>query len=57
MTLQELSTNFALDIARVDKQKAKTPEGSAGFLHLCQQQHDAIQEMIANLQPIVERLT
>jgi hypothetical protein len=38
LTLQELSKNFALDIARIDKQKAKTLEGSAGFLHSCQPQ-------------------
>ena len=56
MTLQELSKNFALDIVRIDKQKAKTSEGSAGFLHLCQEQHSLIMRMIENLKPIVERL-
>ena len=56
MTLQELSKNFALDIARIDKQKAKTPEGSAGFLHLCQEQHSLIMRMIENLKPVVDRL-
>ncbi len=56
MTLQELSKNFALDIARIDKQKAKTPEGSAGFLHLCQEQHSLIMLLIEDLKPIVARL-
>jgi len=56
MTLQELSRNFALDCARIDKAKSKTPEGSFGFLHLCQEQHTVIMNMIADLKPICERL-
>ena len=56
MTLQELTENFAMDIARIDKLKSKTPEGSAGFLHLCQKQHWLIRRMIENLKPVVDRL-
>ena len=56
MTLQELSKRFALDIQRLDKLKSKTPEGSNGLLHLCQEQHALIMRMIENLKPIVERL-
>ncbi len=57
MTLQELSRNFALDIARLDKLKSKTAEGTQGYLHLCQEQHALILKMIADLKPICDRLT
>jgi len=53
LTLQELSRNFAFDIARLDKQKAKTAEGTQGYLHLCQEQQALILKMIADLKPII----
>ena len=56
MTLQELSKNFALDIAKLDKQKSKTPEGSNGFLHLCNEQSACIMQMMADLKLVLERL-
>jgi len=55
-SLQSPSRNFALDIERLDKQKAKTAEGTQGYVHLCNEQHAIILKMIADLKPIVERL-
>ena len=55
-SLQSLSRNFALNIERLDKQKAKTAEGTQGYLHLCNEQHARILKVIADLKPIVERL-
>jgi hypothetical protein len=51
--LQSLSRNFALDIERLDKQKAKTAKGTQGYLHLCNEQHAVITRSIENLKPIV----
>jgi len=49
-SLQSLSCNFALDIERLDKQKAKTAEGTHGYLHLCQEQHAVIVRLIEDPQ-------
>jgi hypothetical protein len=55
-SFQSLSRDFALDIERLDKQKAKTAEGTHGYLHLCNEQSAIILKMIADLKPIVARL-
>jgi hypothetical protein len=52
-SLQSLSRNFALDIARIDKLKSKTAEGTRGYLHLCNERHALILKVIADLKPIV----
>ena len=56
MTLHELSKNFALDIARIDKAKSRTAEGTFGYLHLCNEQQAVILQLIEELKPIVARL-
>jgi hypothetical protein len=45
-----------MDIARIDKLKSKTPEGSMGYIHLCGETDRLIIEMINKLTPIVARL-
>ena len=42
MTLQQLAGNFSLDVQRIDKLKSKTPEGTQGYLHLCNEQSAVI---------------
>jgi len=56
-SLQSLSRNFALNIERLYKLKSNAAEGTMGYLHLCNEQSALILKMMADLKPIVARLT